>query len=120
MKDDQLEMTLYFDFYGELLGDSQKQVVELYVNEDLSLAEVADILKISRQGVRDSLTRDEKKLIEYEEKLGMLQTYRERTDRDARIRHKIHEIRRSTDDDYIIETLNEIEDLLKGDESDGI
>ena len=112
--------SLLYDFYGELLGDSQKQVVELYVNEDLSLAEVADILKISRQGVRDSLTRAEKKLNEYEEKLGMLQTYRERTDRDARFRHKIHEIRRSTDDDYIIETLNEMEDLLKGDDPDGV
>jgi hypothetical protein len=50
----------------------------------------------------------------------MLKTYRERTDRDARFRHKIHEIRRYTDDDYIIETLNEMEDLLKGDDPDGV
>lgn len=112
--------SLLYDFYGELLGDSQKKVVELYVNEDLSLAEVAEILNISRQGVRDSLTRAERLLTEYEEKLGLLKAYRERAEQTDRICKLLHEIKRSTDDDEIIAQLDEIEDLLRGDDSDGI
>lgn len=112
--------SLLYDFYGELLNQSQQQVVELYVNEDLSLSEVAEILNISRQGVRDSLTRAERKLGEYEEKLGLLRAYRERVQRDEQIGKLIREIKRSTDDDEIIGTLEEIESLLKGDDPDGI
>ena len=60
--DSKLEISLLYDFYKELLNNSQQQVIELYVNDDLSLSEVADILSISRQGVRDSLNRATKKL----------------------------------------------------------
>ena len=38
------DISLLYDFYGELLKTSQQQVVELYVNEDLSLSEVSGIL----------------------------------------------------------------------------
>ena len=70
--DSKLEISLLYDFYKELFNDSQQQVVELYINDDLSLSEVAEILKISRQGVRDSLNRATKKLRDYENKLHLL------------------------------------------------
>ena len=38
------EISLLYDFYGELLQSSQQKVIELYVNEDLSLAETAELL----------------------------------------------------------------------------
>ena len=65
--DGKLEISRLYDFYGALIPASQQQVVELYVNDDLSLSEVADILSISRQGVRDSLNRASKKLRDYDE-----------------------------------------------------
>ena len=52
-------MTLLFDFYGDLLTDRQKEFYDLYHNEDLSLAEIAENAGITRQGVRDVLVRAE-------------------------------------------------------------
>ena len=50
-------MSMLFDFYGELLTDKQKEYFGLYYNENLSLGEIAEIEGISRQGVRDNITR---------------------------------------------------------------
>ena len=58
--------------YGGLLTDKQKDALELYYNCDMSLAEIGDELSISRQGVRDTVTRAEKTLLEAEQKLGFL------------------------------------------------
>ncbi len=59
------------DFYGDILTEKQKDVLELYYNEDLSLAEIAEHQLISRQGVRDSIKRGEETLLELEDKLHM-------------------------------------------------
>ena len=67
-----LEMCLLFDFYGEMLTDKQKDVIDYYYNEDLSLSEIAEHLGISRQGVRDSIVRGEEALRELEDKLGFV------------------------------------------------
>ena len=69
MKTKTVEMTLLFDLYGELLTEKQQQLFDLYYNEDLSLAEIAELLKISRQGVRDGIVRSEVLLREFDEKL---------------------------------------------------
>ncbi len=66
-----LEISLLFDFYGQMLTDTQQQAVSLYFNDDLSLKETADILGMSRQGVRDALSRAQKSLYSYEENLGL-------------------------------------------------
>ena len=70
------EISLLYDFYGELLKPSARRAVELYCNEDLSLSEVSEHLGISRQGVRDSLERSSKSLRDFEEKLGLLKAHR--------------------------------------------
>ena len=55
MKNQTYRMTMLYDFYGELLTDRQREFFDLYYNEDLSLAEIAENAGISRQGVRDVL-----------------------------------------------------------------
>ena len=67
---DALEMTLLFDYYGDLLTERQKMCFDLRHNQDLSLAEIAQELQVSRQGVHDNLTRAEALLINMEEKTG--------------------------------------------------
>lgn len=57
--------------YGDMLTDKQRDVLELYYNEDLSLAEIAENTGISRQGVRDSIKRGEETLQYFEENLGL-------------------------------------------------
>lgn len=109
-------ISLLYDFYGELLQASQQRVIELYVNDDLSLSETADILGISRQGVRDSLSRAEKKLNEYESKLGLLEAYRRRIERNDKIRLNLSRIKTADDPADITGLTDEIEELLKGDD----
>lgn len=67
---DALEMTLLFDYYGELLTDRQRMCIDLRHNQDLSLAEIAQELQVSRQGVYDNLSRAEALLRNMEEKTG--------------------------------------------------
>ena len=65
-------ISLLLDFYGELLSERQRQIMEYYYGEDLSLSEVSSLTDITRQGVRDALQRAEKLLVETEEKLGLV------------------------------------------------
>lgn len=65
-----LEMTLLFDFYGELLTERQRACLDLRYNQDLSLGEIAQELGVSRQGVFDNLSRAEALLRNMEEKTG--------------------------------------------------
>lgn len=67
---DALEMTLLFDYYGDLLTDRQRMCFDLRHNQDLSLAEIAEELNVSRQGVHDNLNRAEALLRNMEEKTG--------------------------------------------------
>lgn len=72
-----IEVSLLFDFYGELLKPSGRQAIDLYYNDDLSLAEIADQMGITRQGVRDSIKRCEQQLYDFEKKLGLYKKFRE-------------------------------------------
>lgn len=67
---DALEMTLLYDYYGELLTDRQRMCFDLYHNQDYSLSEIAQELQVSRQGVYDNLSRAEALLRNMEEKTG--------------------------------------------------
>ena len=46
-----LRISFLLDFYGEMLTETQREVVDAYYNEDLSLAEIAQDRDITRQGV---------------------------------------------------------------------
>ena len=110
--DSKLEISLLFDFYSELLNDSQKQAVDLYVNDDLSLSEAADLLGISRQGVRDSLNRAVKKMRGYESKIHMLSDYRTRYAATMKILDDVEKIRGLTDDPAIAGLCGNITDNI--------
>lgn len=71
-----LRITFLLDFYGDMLTDKQREVVEAYYNEDLSLAEIAEDKDITRQGVRDSIKRAEQQLLEMEERLGLAKRFK--------------------------------------------
>lgn len=66
-----LKIGYLLDFYGELLPERKRSVMEMYYNEDFSLAEIAEEIEISRQGVRDIIKKTEEELLFYEEKLGL-------------------------------------------------
>ena len=70
-----VELSLLFDFYGEMLGEHKKKIFEDYVLNDLSLAEIAEEEGISRQGVHDIVKRCTKQLKEYETALHLVEKF---------------------------------------------
>ena len=68
-------ITVLLDFYGDMLTQKQKDVIELYFNDDLSLSEISENEGITRQGVRDSIKRAQIQLLEMEEKLGLAERF---------------------------------------------
>ena len=75
--DDITRQSLLYDFYGALLTKRQREVMELYHEENLSLSEIASEFDISRQGVHDALKNAERSLAEYESKLGLIAKFRQ-------------------------------------------
>ena len=71
------EITYLFDIYGSLLTENMQNCIDLYYNEDYSLSEIAENLKITRQGVRDTIQRGIKQLKRYDEVLNLHEHYTE-------------------------------------------
>ena len=71
-----LAYSVLLDFYGPVLTDKQRVILTEYYDEDLSLAEIAENLGITRQGVRDGIKRAEQQLLEMEERLGLAKRFR--------------------------------------------
>lgn len=64
-----------FDFYGELLTDKQKDIVELFCLQDFTFGEISEELSVTRQAVFDTMKRVEVILDNYENKLGLLEKF---------------------------------------------
>ena len=75
IKNQAYRMAMLYDFYGDLLTDRQKEFYDLYYNEDLSLAEIAENYGISRQGVRDVIVRAEAAMTEIEDKTHLIRRF---------------------------------------------
>ena len=72
-----LHVSSLLDVYGAFLSDKQRELVEYYYNDDLSLSEIAENVGITRQGVRDSIRRAVAQLYSWEEKVGCLARFSE-------------------------------------------
>lgn len=72
-----MNVAYLLDFYGDLLTDKQRDSLDYYYNDDLSLGEIAANLGISRQGVRDNIKRAEAILFDMEEKLKLAEKFSE-------------------------------------------
>ncbi len=85
-----MKVALLLDFYGDLLTEKQRESLDFYYNDDLSLGEIGANLGISRQGVRDNIKRAEAVLLEMEDKLGLAAKFSE-------IKARLAEIRKAVD-----------------------
>lgn len=65
-----LVFSILLDYYGPALTEKQREILTLYYDEDLSLAEIAETYGITRQGVRDAIKHGEATLTDLESKLG--------------------------------------------------
>lgn len=71
-----IQIAMLYDFYSELLTPRQKEVLQLYYEENYSLSEIAEELGVSRQAVHDTIHKAERSLRTYESKLGIVERFR--------------------------------------------
>lgn len=72
-----LRFILLLDIYGSLLTEKQRETLELYYNDDLSLGEISEESGITRQGVMNCVKTSERRLAELEEQLGLAARFSE-------------------------------------------
>lgn len=72
-----LQIAYLLDFYGNLFGDKQREILEMYYQEDMSLSEIAASVGITRQGVYDNIRRGEKEILSMESKLCLMDRFLE-------------------------------------------
>jgi predicted DNA-binding protein YlxM (UPF0122 family) len=73
--DEIFKISLLLDFYGPMLTDRQYDILDLHINGDYSLGEIAEQLGISRQGVYDNVRRAKFTLHNMEQKLGLVKKF---------------------------------------------
>lgn len=69
---ERMEFTDLYDCYGQLLTDHQRDILTMYLYEDLTVSEIGDAKGISRQAVHDMLKRTHDSLADYESRLGFI------------------------------------------------
>jgi len=81
-----VRLNLLLDFYGALLTPRQLQACRLYYEDNLSLAEIADVFSVTRQGVHDTVRRAEAQLLHYESKLLLVSRFLEQQEELKRLK----------------------------------
>lgn len=113
MKNQAYRMTMLYDFYGELLTQRQQEFFDLYYNEDLSLAEIAENYGISRQGVRDVIVRAEGIMTEMEDKTGIIKRFYQMQEQLAGASGQLDRIIAINSDKYFDRELDELARSVK-------
>ena len=70
--EERVKIAVLTKYYGRLLTEKQQQVINMYVDNNLSYAEVAQELKISRQAVKDTLDKAYNTLVKFEKDLQFI------------------------------------------------
>ena len=107
-----VKISILLDIYGKLLTEKQYKLLDDYYNNDLSLSEIAENERITRQAVRDNLKKGESKLFEYEEKLGIMKKTLMQEESIASILSEISKIENKSSDEEIATILEDVKNKL--------
>ncbi len=108
-----VQLSILYDFYGELLSAHKKQIFEDYILNDLSLGEIAEEQGISRQGVYDIVRRCSKELRDYESKLSLARKFQTVKDKLNSIKEIISDTKSTGELARISEIETLTEDIIK-------
>lgn len=108
-----VQISILCEIYGKLLTEKQYTAIVDYYNNDMSLAEIAENAKISRQAVRDLIKKGEEKLFEYEKVLNIMSKTQENEKTLQLVLAQISEISEISSDKKITEILNKVQKELK-------
>lgn len=98
-----ITVSLLNDYYGGILNSNQQEIMRLYFDCDMSLAEISEQKGVTRQAIREMVVRSTSKLNEMENKLQLVKKIKN-------INKKMEEIISNTSDEN---TKRELTDLLK-------
>ncbi len=103
-----IELGMLCEIYGNLLTEKQKEVINDYANQDLSLTEIAENNNITRQAVNDIVKKGETKLLEYEQKLGIMKKQLETEKQIQNILSELSKITDNSSDKKVERILNSV------------
>ena len=103
-----MHISFLLDFYGGVLADRMRELLEMYYFDDMSLAEIADTVGITRQGVRGGIKKGEEELLFLEEKLGLAARYSAITESAKRLLALAEGIKAETEPKKVKALLDEI------------
>ena len=115
-----MRFSRYLDVYGVLLSDRKRELMEYYYNEDYSLAEIAELVGISRQGVRDSIKKSEEMILDLESRLRLVEKSDGIASLLGEIRAAVQTPSLSGTDELLkkLRAVTELNDELRGERSD--
>lgn len=103
-----VQVARLFDTYGSLLNEKQKDVINCYYNEDLSLNEIAENNNKSKQAISDMIQRSVDKLFEFENELSLIKKKNQLRDDFFLLRELIESSNQREAIDMIDEMINKI------------
>ncbi|NLH96200.1 MAG: YlxM family DNA-binding protein [Clostridiaceae bacterium] len=106
-------VSLLLDFYGQMLTKRQYDVLDLYYNSDYTLAEIAEELDISRQGVHDNIKRGKAALFDLERKLGLVARFGTQKEKAAEALKLLEDIEKAVTDSRDREKLTRAKFLIR-------
>ena len=111
--EDHVETSILMDFYGTLLTEKQQDIMMLYYNENLSLAEISEITNTSRQAIHDIIRRCNKALIDYEEKLKLKESSLYHSEMKKSVLTYLTELKEEFSNPIITAKIDKIEEIIK-------
>ncbi|MCI8470914.1 MAG: putative DNA-binding protein [Clostridia bacterium] len=108
-----VKISMLNQIYGKLLTKKQYEIIDNYYNQDLSLSEIAENNKITRQAVRDILKKGENKLFEYEKNLMFMEKTVKQEKKIKKVLEELIEIQKNESNQRNIETLENIKKQCK-------
>ena len=107
-----VKISILCELYGKLLTKKQYEFLNDYYNNDLSLSEIAENNKITRQAVRDNIKKGEKKLFEYEEKLLFMKRMFNQEKKIEKVSSELTKIQKDSSDKKVASILESIKKEL--------
>lgn len=107
-----VQISMLCQIYGKLLTKKQLTILEDHYNQDLSLSEIAENEGITRQAVRDNIMKGEKKLFDFEKKLGIMKKTIKQEKQLASILAEITKIQSDFTDKQIADILENVKQAL--------
>lgn len=106
-------ISMLLDLYGELLTSKQKNIMNFYFNEDLSLSEISEINNTSRQATYDIIKRCHKLLLDYDSKLRLLEKEQKNFQIKKDIDIKLEELIKNIDINKRLELIEDIKVIIR-------